>query len=189
VRGVAAFSDPLRDDTRASLDALRRAGYAVSVLSGDHPRVVATIAERLGPVLEARGGMLPDQKQAWIERARVRGPVVMVGDGVNDAAAMAAADVAIAVHGGAEASLGASDVFTTAPGVGKVLEAVLGARRTLAVIRRGILFSLAYNVAGVVLCMGGWISPLVAALLMPLSSLTVVTQALRARTFDAPRRT
>jgi Cu2+-exporting ATPase len=189
VRAVAAFSDPLREDTRASLDALRRAGYSVAVLSGDQPRVVATIAERLGPVLEARGGMLPEQKQAWIEQARERGPVVMVGDGVNDAAALAAADVAIAVHGGAEASLGASDVFTTAPGVGKVLEAVLGARRTLAVIRRGIAFSLAYNVAGVVLCMGGWISPLVAALLMPLSSLTVVTQALRARTFDAPRRT
>src|SRR5204863_6409380 len=109
-------------------------------------------------------------------------------DGVNDAAAMAAADVAIAVHGGAEASLGASDVFTTVPGVGKVLEAVVGARRTLSVIRRGIWFSLAYNLVGVVLCMAGRISPLLAALLMPLSSLTVVTSALRARTFDAPPR-
>jgi len=188
VRAVAAFSDPLRTDTRASLDALRGAGYSVAVLSGDQSRVVDTVAERLGPLLEARGGMLPEQKQAWIERAGERGPIVMVGDGVNDAAAMAAADVAIAVHGGAEASLGASDVFMTAPGVGKVLEAVVGARRTLAVIRRGIVFSLAYNVLGVALCMGGWISPLFAALLMPLSSLTVVTQALRARTFDAPRR-
>jgi Cu2+-exporting ATPase len=187
VRAVAAFSDPLRADARASLDALRHVGYSLAVLSGDQPRVVDAMAKRLGPVLEAVGGMLPDQKQAWVERARERGPVVMVGDGVNDAAAMAAADVAIAVHGGAEASIGASDVFTTAPGVGKVLEAVVGARRTLAVIRRGILFSLAYNVAGVVLCMGGWISPLVAALLMPLSSLTVVTQALRARTFDDRR--
>jgi len=112
----------------------------------------------------------------------------MVGDGVNDAAAMSAATVAIAVHGGAEASLAAADVFTTLPGVGKVLEAVTGARRTLGVIRRGIAFSLAYNVVGVGLCMAGHISPLVAAVLMPLSSLTVVTSALKSRTFGTSER-
>ena len=100
---------------------------------------------------------------------------------------MAAATVSIAVHGGAEASLAAADVFTTEAGVGKVLEAVNGARRTLAVIRRGMVFSLAYNVVGVVLCMAGTISPLAAALLMPLSSLTVVSSALRAKTFAEPR--
>lgn len=188
VRAVAAFSDPLRSDTIPSLAGLREQGYAIAVLSGDQPRVVETIARELGPVLEARGGLLPEEKQAWIERARSHGPVVMVGDGVNDAAAMASADVAIAVHGGAEASLGASDAFTTMPGVGKVLEAVVGARRTLAVIRRGIWFSLAYNVLGVGLCMAGRISPLLAAVLMPLSSLTVVSSALRARTFDPPPR-
>jgi Cu2+-exporting ATPase len=188
VRAVAAFSDPVRTDARASLEALRRRGYAIAVLSGDQPRVVDAVAAELGHLVEARGGLLPEEKQAWIERARRDGPVVMVGDGVNDAAAMAAADVAVAVHGGAEASLGASDVFTTVPGVGKVLEAVVGARRTLAVIRRGIWFSLAYNAVGVALCMAGRISPLLAALLMPLSSLTVVTSALRARTFDlSPR--
>jgi Cu2+-exporting ATPase len=188
VRAVASFSDPLRADTRSSLDALRKQGYALAVLSGDQPRVVETIARELGPLVEARGGLLPDAKQAWVERARRNGPVVMVGDGVNDATAMASADVAIAVHGGAEASLSAADAFTTVPGVVKVLEAVLGARRTLAVIRRGIWFSLAYNVVGVALCMAGRISPLLAAVLMPLSSLTVVTSALRARTFDASPR-
>jgi Cu2+-exporting ATPase len=186
VKGVLAFSDPLRSDARASLDALRSAGYRVAVLSGDQPQVVDALAPALGPLLAARGGMRPEDKLAWVERTRQDGPVVMVGDGVNDAAAMAAADVAIAVHGGAEAALVAADVFTTLPGVGKVLEAVVGARRTLHVIRRGIAFSLAYNVLGVVLCMAGLISPLMAAILMPLSSLTVVTSALRARTFDEP---
>ena len=127
--------------------------------------------------------MSPEDKLAWVTEARKWGPVVMVGDGVNDAAAMAAANVAIAVHGGAEASLVAADAFTTLPGVGKVLEAVEGARRTLAVIRRGIVFSLAYNVLGVALCMAGLISPLLAAVLMPLSSLTVVATALRSQTF------
>jgi Cu2+-exporting ATPase len=132
--------------------------------------------------------MRPEDKLAWVEQARRSGPVVMIGDGINDAAAMAAADVALAVHGGAEAALMAADVFTTQPGVGKVLEAVTGARRTLRVIRRGIAFSLAYNLVGVGLCMAGLISPLMAAILMPLSSLTVVTSALRARTFDPPAR-
>jgi Cu2+-exporting ATPase len=187
VRAVASFNDPLRADARSSLDALRAFGYRIALLSGDHELVVESLAPELGELVTARGGMSPEDKLAWIEAARRTGPVVMVGDGVNDAAAMSASDVAIAVHGGAEASLVAADAFTTEPGVSKVLEAVAGARRTLGVIRRGIAFSLAYNVVGVLLCMGGWISPLVAAVLMPLSSLTVVTQALRARTFALPK--
>ncbi|HEV8549381.1 MAG TPA: heavy metal translocating P-type ATPase [Polyangiaceae bacterium] len=189
VRAVAAFDDPLRPDAPASLEALRALGYRAAVLSGDQQRVVSELAPRLGALVTARGKLGPEDKLAWVEAARRNGPVFMVGDGVNDAAAMAAADVAIAVHGGAEASLVAADAFTTEPGVSKVLEAVEGARRTLRVIRRGIGFSLAYNLVGVGLCMAGWVSPLIAAVLMPLSSLTVVTQALRARTFDAPRGT
>ncbi|HTQ04714.1 MAG TPA: cation-translocating P-type ATPase [Polyangiaceae bacterium] len=187
VRAVASFDDPLRADAVGSLATLRSLGYRIALLSGDHELVVRSLEPELGELVTARGGMSPEDKLAWVEAARREGPVVMVGDGVNDAAAMSAADVAIAVHGGAEASLVAADAFTTEPGVSKVLEAVVGARRTLGVIRRGIGFSLAYNVVGVVLCMGGWISPLLAAVLMPLSSLTVVTQALRARTFDAPK--
>jgi Cu2+-exporting ATPase len=187
VKGVLAFSDPLRSDARASLDALRASGYRVAVLSGDQPLVVETVARELGPLVAAEGGMSPEDKLAWIERARERGRVFMIGDGINDAAAMSAADVALAVHGGAEAALLAADAFTSAPGVGKVLEAVRGARRTLGVIRRGIVFSLLYNLVGVGLCMAGRISPLVAAVLMPLSSLTVVTSALKAKTFaDRP---
>jgi P-type Cu2+ transporter len=186
VRGVLSFSDPLRSDALSSLDALRRDGYRIALLSGDRPQVVTTVARALGALVDARGGMKPEQKLAWVERQRQAGPVVMVGDGANDAAAMAAADVAFAVHGGAEASLATADAFTTRPGVARVVEAIAGARRTLGAIRRGIAFSLAYNVVGVGLCMAGLVSPLLAAILMPLSSLTVVTHALRARTFDLP---
>jgi Cu2+-exporting ATPase len=184
VRAVAAFHDPLRGDARVSLDELRSYGYQAAILSGDRPLVVRGIARELGPLVAAEGALNPEQKLAFVERARERTPVVMVGDGVNDAAAMSAADVALAVHGGAEASLLAAHAFTTQPGVAKVTEAVTGARRTLAAIRRGIAFSLVYNVAGVALCMAGLISPLLAAVLMPLSSLTVLTNALHARTFQ-----
>jgi Cu2+-exporting ATPase len=102
---------------------------------------------------------------------------------VNDAAAMSAATVGFAVHGGAEASLLAASVFATEPGVAPVLEAVEGARNTLRAIHRGLAFSLGYNALGVVLAMSGVLSPLVAAVLMPLSSITVLASALRSRAF------
>jgi Cu2+-exporting ATPase len=186
-RAVASFSDQLRDDTRQSLDALRKAGYRIAVLSGDRQTVVDRVTRELGELVDARGGMSPEAKLAWVEAARREGPVVMVGDGVNDAAALSAADVGIAVHGGAEASLAAADVFTTEGGVSRVLEAVRGARRTLRVVHAGLALSLAYNAVGVALAMAGRLSPLTAAILMPLSSLTVVSLALYGKSFTMPR--
>ncbi|HEX6275776.1 MAG TPA: heavy metal translocating P-type ATPase [Polyangiaceae bacterium] len=186
VRGLAAFGDALRPDALPSLFELEKLGASMSVISGDHPLVVERVCGGL-PVEVARGGVSPEQKLAEITAAVRRGErVVMVGDGVNDAAAMSAATVGFAVHGGAEASLLAASAFSTEPGVAPVVEAVRGARATLQAIHRGLAFSLAYNAVGVVLAMSGLLSPLVAAVMMPLSSLTVVTSALRSRAFAAP---
>jgi len=184
VAAIAAFGDPIRPDAQASLSQLSKLGYELALLSGDHPAVVENVAKELGLVFrEARGGVSPEQKLEFVERARQRQPVFMVGDGVNDAGALAAASVGIAVHGGAEASLSAADAFLTRSGVAPVVELVESARRTLRVIRRNLAFSLFYNVVGVALAMTGVIGPLIAAILMPVSSLTVVTSSLRTRTF------
>jgi Cu2+-exporting ATPase len=147
--------------------------------------VVYAAGRQLGlPESACRGGATPEDKLRAIEAASREGPVVMVGDGVNDAAAMARADVGIGVRGGAEACLVTADVFLARPGLDGLLALTDGARRTMHVVRRNIAFSLVYNLAGAALAMTGVINPLIAALLMPASSLTVVIASWRSRTFE-----
>jgi Cu2+-exporting ATPase len=186
VVAAAAFGDTLRPDTKQSLTALRQLGYDFEILSGDDQRVVEAVARDLGiEVTAARGRQSPEAKLARITELRRRGQrVFMVGDGVNDAGAMAAASVGIAVHGGAEAALGAADVFTTRSGLSVLVDAVVGSRRALAAIRRGIAISLGYNVVGIGLAATGVLSPLLAAVMMPLSSISVISLALKARSFQ-----
>jgi Cu2+-exporting ATPase len=184
VVAVASFGDPIRPDAEEALDRLRRRGHEPSILSGDHPSVVTTVARRLGMhSATARGGVSPEGKLNTVIAERQSGPVVMVGDGVNDAAALAAAPVGIAVHGGAEAALAAADVFITRPGVVPIADLFDGATRTMRVVRRNLVFSLGYNVLGVILAMTGVLNPLIAAVMMPLSSLTVIVSSYRADTF------
>jgi len=181
---VAGIGDPVRADSAGSVAAIRDRGWRVEILSGDHPAVVQSVASKVGIESEAaRGAVAPEEK---LEAVREKAPdttVVMVGDGVNDAAALAAATVGIGVHGGAEAALAAADVYLARPGLEPVVELLHGARRTLGVIRRNLVFSLAYNVVAVSFAITGHMSPLLAAILMPLSSMTVVLSSYRARTF------
>lgn len=182
---VAGVGDPLREDSRRAIDAMRAAGWDVRILSGDHPAVVRAAAGALG-IENAVGGATPEDKLRIVTEAvheRGRGGVVMVGDGVNDAAALAAATVGIAVHGGAEASLAAADVYLSRPGVGPVAELLDASRRTLGVIRLNLAVSIGYNATAAALAMTGVITPLIAAILMPASSLTVLTLSFRLRTF------
>jgi Cu2+-exporting ATPase len=186
-QALAAFGDPVRRDAVQSLRRLRDLGYELAISSGDHPRVVAAVAAELGvPFARVMGGATPEAKLDFIQQQAARETVLMVGDGVNDAAALSAATVGIAVHGGAEASLDAADVFLTQGGLSPIVSLLEGARRTLAVIRRSIGFSLAYNVVGVALAMSGVLSPLIAALMMPMSSLSVLASSLLSRTFPKP---
>jgi Cu2+-exporting ATPase len=197
---VGGVGDPLRGDARTTVEALRRRGMEPRILSGDHPAIVARVAAELGiSDAHALGGLSPEQKRDVVaeltaERTSSAGNrrVVMVGDGVNDAAAMALADVGIAVQGGAGASIVAADVVLTRPGLEPLAEVVTGSRRLLWVVYRNLLFSLAYNAVGATLAIAGLVGPLAAALLMPASSLTVILSSALARPFRAvaaqPRR-
>jgi Cu2+-exporting ATPase len=184
VVAVAAFGDPLRADAARALADLRALGWRPGILSGDDPRTTLAAGRHLGvPPEDCRGGVPPEDKLRHVLDSATRGPVAMIGDGINDAAALAAATVGVAVAGGAEAALHAADVFVTRPGVGRLVELVAGARRAMRVVRRNLALSLAYNVAGVALAMGGVLNPLIAAILMPLSSITVIVSSYRSRTF------
>ena len=188
VAAVLAFGDRLRADAPATLDRLRRAGCDVFLLSGDHDAVVRSVGAALDLAADrCLGEVMPEQKQAFVERLRAEGrTVAMVGDGVNDAAALRAADVGIAVEGGATPSLVAADVFMTREGLAPVAALFDGAGRVMRRIRWLLGFSLAYNLAGAAAAMLGLVTPLVAAVAMPVSSLAVVVGAALLHPFSPP---
>ncbi len=181
---VAGLADPLRADAPAAIGALAALGWRVEILSGDDPRVAARVGAALGlPAASCRGGISPEAKLAHVQAARRTGPVVMVGDGVNDAAAIAAATCGIAVSGAAEIAIEAADIYLRSPSIGAIAETARGARATLATIRRSLVVSLAYNLLAGTLAVTGVVHPLIAAALMPLSSLTVLASSMRSKAF------
>ena len=184
VVAVAALGDAVRPDARESVERLRAAGWRVRIVSGDEIGVVRAVGEQLGIApADAVGGASPEDKVREVEAALEGGTVVMVGDGVNDAAALARASVGVAVSGGAEASLAAADVYMRTPGLATIVELCVGSRRAVRVIHTGLAVSLGYNAIGASLAVLGIINALTAAVLMPLSGLTVLAIALRGRTF------
>ncbi len=186
--GLACLGDPVRPDAARSIAALQQAGWEVLVLSGDHPAVVEVVARQVGIAPDrARGAATPEDKLAFIRALAAEGTAVMIGDGVNDAAALAAATVGIAVRGGAESSLTAADVSLARQGLEPVVELLGGARAIMRSIHLTIGTSLAYNVLAGGLSMAGLISPLLAAFIMPASSLTVVAICLRSGAFKPGR--
>ncbi|MGD9790510.1 MAG: heavy metal translocating P-type ATPase [Phycisphaerales bacterium] len=193
VSAAVALGDSVRDEALATSRLLRRTGASLIIASGDHPAVVARVASTLD-IADAHGHMEPEDKVRLVETHREHGTVVMVGDGMNDAAALAAADVGIAVRTcsdasgvhGVEASLAAADVSLATPGIAQIADVLTAARRTMRVIKRNLVVSLGYNVIAASAVILGVVTPLFAAILMPVSSLSVLALATMSRTFDAP---
>ena len=181
---LAGISDQLRPEASHAISELRKQGWQVGILSGDRQVVVDRVAEQLE--IEPRlaiGESLPETKLQVIQQSGDQ-TVVMVGDGVNDSAALAGATVGLAVKGGSASSLEAAPVFLAKPGLGSILELLQISRSTGNTMRWNLTVSLAYNIAFASLAIMGWVSPLVAAVIMPLSSLSVVTLSLRAGTIS-----
>lgn len=186
--GFIAIADRLRPDARALVDNLRAQGIRMTLLSGDRRRVAEAVAEQLGG-MEVIAEVLPEDKDRVIADLQRRGEqVAMIGDGVNDAPALIRANVGIAIGSGTEVSAESADIVLISNELEKVNLATRLSRRTLRTIRQNIGISLTYNVIMVPLAMAAFITPLVAAISMPISSLLVIGNAARIRTLFGSRR-
>ncbi|MCO8122455.1 heavy metal translocating P-type ATPase metal-binding domain-containing protein [Stieleria sp. TO1_6] len=185
---VVSITDPIKQNAAETIARIRSSGWQVGILSGDHPDVVRKVSDRVG--IDSRqvfGGLSPEDKLATVTgNGHGDQTVVMIGDGANDAAALAAADVGIAVRGGAEVSLQAAPVFVASGALVSLADLMDAAKRSSALIRTTFAVSLAYNLFAVVLALAGYISPLLAAVLMPISSVSVLSLTLVWPTFRDP---
>lgn len=179
VVAVASVGDAVHAGAERALRQLEIWGWEIGMITGDKRAVAEQVAKVVGLSTNViQSEVTPEQKLDATRNRLDDRPVVMVGDGVNDAAALAAADVGIAVSGGAEASLAAADIYLGRPGLDALVEVIRSARRTRRVIRRNLAVSLGYNTLAVSLAAAGLINPLLAAVLMPLSSVTVLALAM-----------
>jgi Cu+-exporting ATPase len=197
--GLLALADALRPEAPAAIAALRHAGLRVVVLTGDRREVAVAIAAQAGIAAEdVMAEVLPGDKAAAVAALRAHGLVGMVGDGINDAPALARADVGIAVGSGADVAIHAADVTLMRSDLGGLAEMLALSRRTVAVIRQNLVWASIYNLvlipvaAGVLYPIAAApaalrsLHPALAALAMALSSLTVVLNSLRLRRLAGP---
>lgn len=172
------FADPLRPDTADTLAALRHLGIASSILSGDRKAPVEQVAHHLG--IGARAEATPKDKLAALNDLRAAGHrPLMVGDGLNDGPALAAAHASIAPGSASDASQQAADAVFIGESLMPVALAVRVARRTMAIVRQNFVLAIGYNALAVPLALFGYVTPLIAAIAMSLSSLIVVANSLR----------
>jgi Cu+-exporting ATPase len=186
--GVIAIADPIKPTTHAALKALAAEGLRVVMLTGDHRATAEAVARRLG-ITEIEAEVLPDQKSAVIEKLRREGRVVaMAGDGVNDAPALAAADVGIAMGTGTDVAIESAGITLLKGDLTGIVRARRLSQAVMGNIRQNLFFAFVYNAAGVPIAagllyplFGILLSPIVAAAAMALSSVSVVANALRLR--------
>lgn len=184
--GLLAIADPVKPSTPAALEALRRDGVRVVMLTGDNRTTASAVAEKLG-ITEVIAEVLPDEKAAVVTRLRGEGRIVaMAGDGVNDAPALAAAEVGIAMGTGSDIAIESAGVTLLKGDLGGIVQARRLSRATMANIRQNLVFAFVYNAAGVPVAagllypvFGLLLSPMIAAAAMALSSASVVANALR----------
>lgn len=192
--GVIAVSDTIKEDSAAAIGQLRSLGIKTVMLTGDNQKTADYLA-RLAGVDQTLAGLLPDQKAAAIESLKKEGKVAMVGDGINDAVALTAADVGIAIGAGTDVAIDAADIVLAKNSLSGVATAIRLSRAALRNIKQNLFWAFFYNALGIPLAAGAWIwllgwkmNPMFGAAAMSLSSFCVVTNALRLNFFKTDSR-
>ncbi len=185
VVGLVAVADRIKKTSRAAVAELRSLGLDPVLLTGDNERVARVVADEVG-IDRVLAGVLPQGKAAEIARLQDLGEVVaMVGDGVNDAPALARADLGLAIGTGADVAIEASDLTLVSGDLRAAADAIRLARRTLRTIKANLVWAFGYNVVAIPLAVAGVVNPIVAAATMAFSSVFVVTNSLRLRRFSS----
>ncbi|PIL11714.1 haloacid dehalogenase [Puniceibacterium antarcticum] len=186
--GIVAVADPIKDTTAAALRSLHDLGLRVIMATGDNARTAQVVADRLG-INEVRASVLPEDKKALVDSLRTEGRIIaMAGDGVNDAPALAAADVGIAMGTGADVAMESAGITLLGGDLTGIVRARKLAVATLRNIKQNLFFAFAYNAIGIPIAagllyplFGVLLSPMIAAAAMSLSSVSVISNALRLR--------
>ncbi|MDZ5619977.1 heavy metal translocating P-type ATPase [Nocardioides sp. HM23] len=185
--GVLVVADTVKESSAEAVRRLRALGLSPVLLTGDNERTARAVASEVG-IADVRAGVLPADKVAFVRGLQERGRVVaMVGDGVNDAAALAQADLGIAMGTGTDVAREASDLTIVSGDLRVAADAVRLSRRTLAIIRGNLFWAFAYNVAALPLAAAALLNPMLAGAAMAASSIFVVTNSLRLRRFRPER--